>query len=661
MNEYLPLASLVRLLAVLALVMAPHASRLPWWETALIVALLVWRGLAAQRQWRMPPTWLKLLLTFGAVAGLVASVGGIKGQTGGTAMLCMMAALKLLEFKGRRDVMVVVFLMYFMLLTHFLFSQELWTVVYLMVCVLAITATLIECQHRGALPLRATLRKGGMMVAQAAPVMLLLFVLFPRIPGPLWGLPADAGAARSGLGDKMSPGDISDLIQSDAVAFRVTFFDPLPPPAQRYWRGPVFDRFDGRSWVDGFGAGPQVGAAPEIEPLSAPTRYEITLEAQRSRWLFALDVPDRISIPADAQFSREAQLISTRPIVERRRYTLQSHTVYRLGMSGPGERDRMRYLRLPPNFNPRSIELAQTLRAEHDDDRALIRAVLRRFNQQAFVYTLKPPPLARDSIDDFLFNTRRGFCEHYSSAFTFLMRAAGIPARVVTGYQGGRLNDIGDYYVVRQSDAHAWAEVWLADEGWVRVDPTAAVAPDRIEQNLEAALEESGELPGFLGNRTRLQYYLEERWDWVNAQWNALVLGYGPELQQRFLQRFGLGEMRDMILALTIGITALLALFGALTMRKAAPLRSHDPLLREWQRLTRRLARAGLPQHAHEGPIDFAHRVAIARPDWAAQMQAIAALYANARYIDAADDDSVRAMARAVRRFQWSKPRANRP
>jgi len=653
-NEYLPLATLIRLLSVLALALAPHALRLPPWETALIVALLVWRGLAAHKQWRMPPTWLKLMLTVLAIVAVVSSLGGIRGQTSGTALLCIMAALKLLEFKGRRDVMVVVFLMYFMLLTHFLFSQELWTVAYLFVCVIAITAVLIECQHRGALPIRDTLRKGGSMVLQAVPLMLLLFVLFPRIPGPLWGLPSDAGAARSGLSESMTPGDISSLIQSDEVAFRVQFADPLPPPKQRYWRGPVFDHFDGRTWEEGFTSPMRGGAAPDIRMLSPPLRYEITLEAQRSRWLFALDMPDATSIPADAQFGREAQLMSIRPVIERRRYTLQSHVGYQLSINLT-ERDLARYTRLPETFNPRTAALAQTLRSQSASNDELIRAVLQIFNQQNFVYTLQPPLLGSNSIDDFLFNTRRGFCEHYASAFTVLMRAAEVPARIVTGYQGGQLNEIGDYYIVRQSDAHAWSEVWLAGQGWVRVDPTAAVAPERIELNLEAALGDSDELPSFLANRTRLKYYFEARWDWINAQWNGLVLGYGPELQQQFLKRFGLAEMREMLLALTIGITLLLAVFGAMTIRKFAPAHNPDPVLREWLRLTRRLARHGLPQHPHEGPLDYTRRVAAARPDWAAQMQAITALYMNARYIDAADHAHVREMARAVRAFRGSK------
>ncbi len=654
MNEYLPLATLTRLLAVLALALAPHALRLPLWETALIVALLVWRGLAAQRQWRMPPTWLKSMLTVLAILAVISSAGSIRGQTGGTALLCIMAALKLLEFKGRRDVMVVVFLMYFMLLTHFLFSQELWTVVYLFVCMISITAVLIECQHRGALPVRDTLRKGGAMILQAVPAMLLMFVLFPRIPGPLWGLPSDAGAARSGLSESMTPGDISSLIQSNEVAFRVEFIDPPPPPQQRYWRGPVFDHFDGRTWEEGFASPLRGGIRPAINLLSPPLRYEITLEAQRSRWLFALDMPDAESVPGDAQFGREAQLMSARPIIERRRYALSSHTKYQLS-SELTPRDLARYRRLPDGFNPRTTQLAQTLREEHGSDRELIRAALRMFNEQEFIYTLQPPLLGRDSIDDFLFNTRRGFCEHYASAFAVLMRAAGLPSRIVTGYQGAQLNEIGDYYVVRQSDAHAWSEVWLADEGWIRIDPTAAVAPERIELNLEAALDESEELPDFMLNRTQLQYYFEVRWEWINAQWNGLVLGYGPELQQQFLKRLGLAEVRDMLLALTIGITVLLAAFGAMTIRKFAPANSPDPVLREWQRLTRRMGRHGLPQHPGEGPLDYARRVAIARPEWATQMLEVTALYVNARYIEAGEHRHGREIARAVRRFKWSK------
>ncbi len=648
MKEYLPLASLWRLLAVMLLAIAPHFVRLPLWESALIAGVLAWRALAVYKQWRLPPNWLKLSITLLAFAGVLLSYNGrLSGQNAGTALLCVMATLKLLEFKDRRDVMVVVFLMYFMLMTHFLFSQELWTVAYLFICVLATTAVLIECQHRGALAPRHTLRKGAAMLLQALPLMILLFILFPRIPGPLWGLPSDAGAARSGLSDRMAPGDISSLIESDAIAFRVTFRDAVPPPAARYWRGPVFDSFDGRGWEEGF-VTLAPGYGPEIEPLAQPVRYEITLEPHRTRWLMALDMPVPATIPEDTFFGREGTLLARRNVIERQRYELTSYTDYRLvpQLAAPA-----RYLRLPDTYNPRTLALARELRARHDDDSALIQQVLRMFREQAYYYTLQPPRLGRNSVDEFLFETRRGFCEHYASAFAVLMRAAGIPSRVVTGYQGGQRNDIGGYYVVRQSDAHAWTEVWLAGRGWVRVDPTAAVAPQRIEQSLEAALSALGEgLPGHLSARTRLRYMVEARWDWANAQWNALVLAYGPELQQEFLSRFGLDDLRRMILALTIALTSVLAVIGLMLLRRAAPARIEDAALREWHRLTRRLGRAGFPQGPSEGPRDYADRVSRERPQWQAQLDAIARLYLGTRYQTSAADTAK--LRRAVRRLQ---------
>ncbi|MBI3171338.1 MAG: DUF3488 domain-containing protein, partial [Hydrocarboniphaga effusa] len=372
MKEYLPLATLLRLLAVLVLALSPHAVRLPLWESAVIFALIAWRGLAAYKQWRMPPTWVKLTVTLMAFGAVMASFGRISGLNGGTGLLCAMGALKLLEFKARRDVMVMVFLMYFMLVTHFLFSQEIWTVAYLLGCVTAITALLIEVQHLGALAPRQTLRKSGVMVLQALPLMLLMFVLFPRIPGPLWGLPADAGAARSGLSDRMSPGDIASLIESDEIAFRVSFGGAVPPPTARYWRGTALDHFDGRTWEEGF-AQILPDQRPQLELAGDPVQYEITLEPNRMRWLFALDMPDADALPAETFIAREGHLMADKPVTERRRYTLISYTRYRLSAELP-ERTRARNLRLPKGFNPRTRELADRLRQEGGDDDQVIRA-----------------------------------------------------------------------------------------------------------------------------------------------------------------------------------------------------------------------------------------------------------------------------------------------
>ncbi|TJY61119.1 DUF3488 domain-containing protein [Sinimarinibacterium sp. CAU 1509] len=635
MNEYLPLLTLWRLLGVLALTMSPHLLRLPVWVSLLITALLSWRALSAYHQWPMPRMPLKVVLTLLAGGGIVAQYGSVSGQQAGTALLCLMAALKLLELKARRDVMVMVFLMYFLLLTHFLVSQEIWTVAFLLICAVAITAILIECQHRGALSPRLTLRKSGIMVAQALPLMIVMFVLFPRIPGPLWGLPADAGAARSGLSDTMSPGDISSLIESDEIAFRVRFDTAPPANSAMYWRGPVLDHFDGRTWENAFPI-TAAGYEPEIERLGQRVVYEITLEPHRMRWLFGLDLPRRDHLPGDAIMSREAQLMATKSVIERRRYSLVSDTDYRLQPTAT-ERMVRRNLALPAKFNPQTLELGRRWRQSLGNDARIVDAALRMFREQPFVYTLRPPPLGRNSADEFLFTTRRGFCEHYASAFTLLMRAADVPARVVTGYQGGQLNEIGGYYVVRQSDAHAWSEVWLSGRGWVRVDPTAAVAPERIERGIEGSISAGEGLPGYLSNRTRLRFYFEARWDWINARWNAMVLAYGPELQQQFLSRFGLDDLRSMILALTVIVTLAMAAVGLVLLRQSLPAPIRDPALREWRRFTRKLGKLGLVQRTDEGPRDFINRVNELHPDLSERANRILMLYLNNRYLDNRD------------------------
>lgn len=646
---FLPVQTLLPLLAVLLLTLAPHAAHLPLWESAGIAGLLLWRAHAARRHWSLPPGAVKTALTLLAVIGVVVSFRGrLSGQYAGTALLCAMAALKLLELKQRRDVMVLLFLMYFLVLTHFLFNQDLWTLAYLLACVIGTTAVLIQSHHSTALSLGYALKTSTRMVIQALPLMVLLFVLFPRIPGPLWGLPNDAGAARSGLSDDMSPGDISSLINSDEVAFRVRFKDRVPPPSARYWRGPVLDQFDGRRW-HARTQQPFAQAIPEIALHGTPLYYTITLEPQRSRWLLALDMPEAGSIPADAQLAASATLLAKNPVIDRRRYTLGSSPDYRLDAA---RAPAPALVALPPNLNPRTRAFAQQLRAQYASDVDLVNAALQHFRSEPFYYTLRPPLLGRNSVDEFLFDTRRGFCEHYASAMTVLMRAAGIAARVVTGYQGAERNALGDYWIVRQSDAHAWVEVWLAQRGWVRIDPTAAVAPERIESGLESALGLGERLPRHLLARTPWQHYIAVRWDWVNAQWNAAVLGYGPELQQAFLRRFGLDDLRRILLALTLSMTAVLTILGLWILYRQQKPAVQDRAARLWQRLQKRLARAGFTAQPHEGAQDFILRVNRARPQWADALTDALQAYQACRYgtLDPAQgDDDPAQLLRALR------------
>jgi protein-glutamine gamma-glutamyltransferase len=653
MNDYLPRVTLLRLLGVLGLVLLPHVLHLPAWESLLVAALIGWRAGTALREWPLPPPLLRGLLTLLAAACVFLTYGRFNGQQPGTALLVLMTALKLLEMRARRDVMVVVFLMYFLLLTHFLYAQELWTLLWLLACTVAITALLIECHHP-AEPLapRRTLRMGAVMVAQALPVMLVLFVLFPRIPGPLWGLPSDSGAARSGIPDSMAPGDISDLILSDAAAFRVRFLNgEAPPMRQRYWRATVFDSFDGRTWEAGF----RPELAPELRSEASfrgdGLRYEIAMEPHRARWLFALEMPDPRALPPQVRMGWAFQLLAAQPVRERLLYELYSHPQYKVQSSELPPWQRAGALRLPPGFNPRTRELAQRWRAQGLDDAELIQRALTYFRNEPFEYTLQAPTLGRDSVDEFLFETRSGFCEHYASSFTVLMRAAGIPARIVAGYMGGEKNEFGDYYVIHQADAHAWTEVWLPGEGWVRVDPTAAVSPERIEQGLTRALRESGTLPDYLMRRGSFDLLesLTARWDWVNTQWNRWVLAYGPDVQREVLSRLGIQDWTRMVLWLTGLITGLLGLLSLWLLYSLRSDRPRDAAQRAWRRAERYLARRRLIRRPHEGPQDFVRRASLEDPELRAPLQVLLDAYLAARYLHDPSPQLQRQLDAAVR------------
>jgi protein-glutamine gamma-glutamyltransferase len=662
-EDYLARAPLLRLLAVLALVVAPHFAHMPLWMGAATAAVALWRAAGAVRQWPLPPRWLKLALVVAGFVGVQVSYGRVNGQHAGAALLVLMLALKLTEMRSRRDVLVVVSLCYFTMLTHFLFSQELWTILYLLACAVGVTALLIEANHPGGvLPVRLTLRRSAGLVAQSLPLMLAFFILFPRVPGPLWGLPADAGAARSGISDTMSPGDISQLIESDEVAFRVQFAGPPPSPRDLYWRGPVLSYFDGTRWRAPFrgddyfrmyapNARLDAYEDPRAELRGEPVRYEITLQPHRQNWLFALDLPRADALPHGTQLTGYYQLLSRELVKDVARYALVSHPEYRLEPELAAHWQRSAS-RLPEDRNPRAVALARQWRDEGLSPPALVERALRMFREQEFFYTLEPPRLGADFVDEFLFGTRRGFCEHYASAFTVLMRAAGVPARIVVGYQGGELNAVGAYYVVRQSDAHAWSEVWLEGRGWVRVDPTAAVAPSRIEAGISAALAPS-ELPGFLRRESSGFWYwrlqADVAWDWVNVMWDRWMIGFNPERQLGLVGRFGLDDWQDMVLALTVLITALMALVGLAVMRQMRAAAPADTALRLWRRATRMLAAQGLPQGAHEGPRDYVRRIVRERPDLAPALERLLAAYLDARYLQRHPERSGQELALAVK------------
>lgn len=623
------------LLLSILMVAAPHAEHLPPWVSALCAALLAWRAYLTRIGGTLPMRWLLTAITMAGAGAILIEFHTLFGREAGVTLLILLTALKFMELRSPRDAMVLIYLACFIVITNFFYSQSIPTALYMLSTLLVIVTTWVHL-HGQSIALRPRLKIAGTLLLQAIPLTLVLFVLFPRVQGPLWGLPQDAFAT-SGLDDKMSPGSLSRLSLSDEVAFRVVYNGQTPRRDQMYWRGPVLWDFDGRTWTPGRTART---VAPRFADIAQPVDYSVTLEPHNKTWLFALDIPDRLSVAADLTY--DFQILRKEPLKARLRYEARSHLVYRANLH-EAERQIQRGLQLPPGLNPRAQQLALQWRAEGANDAAVVRAALAHFNRENFRYTLEPPPLpGSNSIDEFLFETRQGFCEHYAGSFVVLMRAAHIPARVVTGYQGGEYNDVGGYYIVRQSDAHAWTEVWLSGQGWVRIDPTAAIAPARVERNLAAALPGTAALPFMARSAPQWLRDLRLNWDAVANRWNQWVLGYNSELQFAFLSRLGMEDVtwQKLALNMTFALGLVVAAF-ALFMLRHLFARRPDPVQAAWLRLCRKLAKAGLPRAAHEGAQDYAERIAAARPDLAGDIRDLASRYNSLRY-DKMHDEQAR-------------------
>lgn len=611
----------------------PHTAHLALWIAAVCPLLLSWRLVLEYKGKPLPPALLRHLITVAGVFGVVVTYGHLYNRPGATALFVFMLGMKALEMKSRRDELALIFLTYFLILFQFLFSQTIFSAVYMTLVMLLVTASLLvySRETRGVGDLGRVIAYSGRLLFQAAPLALLMFLLFPRLPGSLWGITSDMGSVVSGINDWMQPGSFTDLVLSNQVAFRAKFKGDLPPPNQRYWRVLVFWHTDGRRWAPGF---PFESSRVYIERYGQPVRYTVTMEPHNHTWLMALDTPARA--PYWGVLTHD-MLLRARGLIRRRiRYDAVSYPNLRFAMLNPEQRARA--LEIPENSNPEAYELARQWKEELGDADLVVKRALRYFREQPFYYSLSPPLLGKRPVDEFLFNSRVGFCEHYASSFAYLMRSAGIPTRVVVGYLGGEVNPLGDYLIVRQSDAHAWVEVWLQGRGWVRIDPTAAVAPERILYGIEPFLPRdlpsllAGRRGGWLGKAIR---NLRWSWDAVNNTWNQWVLGYSYYRQAGFLRRLGirLDPAKWMPLALIAGILSCLAVLGVLglwlTRKKDA---TRDTALKLYRRFCGKLAHAGWVREPYEGPLDFARRVASARPDLSPEVDEISGLYVRLRY-----------------------------
>jgi len=620
-------------LGTATLALLPLLLQLP---PALATAIAAAAVLVGATSWRRPmPAWIRLLLALMVIAAVLSQMGMRLGRDTGCALLAAMLAIKPSETSTLRDARSLIGFSLFAPFAAFLLDQGPVSMVLGLVSVLSALVTLQRLADveagvatRAASPFR-TLAATGRLVAIGLPLALAAFWLFPRLGSPLWGVPERA-VARPGLSDSMTPGEWLDLLSDDRPALRAQFFGNAPAPQDLYWRGPVLWDFDGRSWTQ-----PQWLRNIPAEPVAARRRaiwdYQIEMEPTDRRQLVALDLLEEA--PQGSRLAMDYGLYAARPLSALTRWRMQS--------SPPAQFEprlkvmmRQRALALPPGYNPRTLALARRWRGDAgSDDAAIVQRALGWIRAE-FAYTLDTPLPGRDTVDEFLFEQKRGYCEHFSSAFVVLMRGAGIPARVVTGYTGGYRNPFGDYWIVRKMDAHAWAEVWLPQRGWVRVDPTAAVAPERIYDTLEDRLG-----AGSGGGLSRL-VTLGDFSDWVRRGWNDLVLGFNVERQARLLRPFGVDRIDGSRLGLLFALFALITL-AWMAWLLARGERERDPLLRAWHRLGRRYARLGLARHAHEPPIAWAERVAAARPQKGEALVLLSHRFAAARYANSIGDPTL--------------------
>jgi transglutaminase-like putative cysteine protease len=581
------LASLPWTLGALTVSIVPHLPYLPIWVTAAFFGCSGWRYLIEKHRRALPSVWFRACLALTCFLGVLVTYSTISGVGPGSALLAVMASLKLLETRKRRDEFVHLFIAIFLVMSALLREQYLWSLPYMIVSVIVIMTAWLRVSATPSETARQSFSTGGRLLIYAVPLAVAMWIFFPRIAIPFWAVPMDTGTATSGISDSMSPGDISSLSQSNAVAFRVRFDDTIPAPRDLYWRGLVLTVFNGRTWSlnDPF-EGPRVHE--EISAEGDPIRYQITLEPTRQQWVFALDMPWSWTLEKTFMGPQQ-QLARARAIDQRVAYEVVSYLEFRNDVELT-KYARSWYQDLPDAGNPRTRAFAKEMRRATGSDSAYIDAVLRKFNEEEYFYTLQPPALGSNSVDRFLFDTQRGFCEHYASAFAVLMRAANIPARIVLGYQGGEMNRMADHMTVRQSDAHAWNEVWLEGHGWYRVDPTAAVAPERIDYGAgDDAFEGLGTAWGFSA-ASRLLENVTMTLDALDAKWNEWVLGYGPDKQNRFMEWLGMSDpgWRKMMLTM-VGLVILLvtAISVLLALRYSMP--AKDPAAILYQRFIKKL------------------------------------------------------------------------
>ncbi len=645
-------------LATVILCTMPHFPYLSIWVVLVCMLLWVYTYTAFRKSWTLPNTVIMKTVTALLFAAAMTTHEGFTIEAF-VALLALMVSLKLLEISSSRDRMITVILCYFLIVSGLFFGDTIGATLYKLLCILVTTAVLIHVNkpERG---LRAPLKLSCVLMAQAIPLMLIMFLVFPRIQGGIWGR-THINLARTGFADKITFGNIAELAQNKEPAFRVEFEGNIPKQNLLYWRGAVLWSFDGETWSRGLDRRGRPVA--EIE-ASQSIAYTITLEPHNEHWLITLDLPAQVDLQRTHRL-HDFTVYRWRPITSRVIYRGVSFTDAVVPWQ---KRYKKQALQLPDQVNPRSRALAEALKEETATDAEYIERVLSYFKEQPFTYTLKPPPLVspgaltgaqnKNLVDAFLFESRKGFCGHFAGSFAFLMRAAGLPSRVVVGYQGGERNQYGEHLVVRQSDAHAWCEVWLEDKGWVRVDPTGVVAPGRLTANMENSLP-PGETAGFLSLR---KFGVLGHWfsnagsmmDLINVRWNRWVMGYSINEQTGLFASVGLDlehvPLWSNIVLFVLVVFVLVIILAALFIYRQ-PGSGRDNIALSWDNFCEKMARTGVSRYPGQGPMDYLQHISRQRPDLSDRAKEIISLYVQLRYSDNTDLEKIESLRAKVRHF----------
>lgn len=628
----------VYLLVCTSLVLVPHLFQQRTVILIFCIALLGWQVMIITRTLSAPMRITRLLLTLTSIVLIFTQPTAMMSQNAGVELLLMMTCLKLFETTSARDTTVTYGLCLFVLLTAFLYNSSIYMWVYSLLVIYAILHSIQftssqNTQHKIVLrPDKSLLR----IMALGLPLTALVFIVLPRPAAPLWGIPSQGGMAKTGLTEQMSPGAIGQLGDNDSVAFRVKFFGNAPDISDMYWRGPIFTFYNGHTWNEPKFAGsyirynqPQKMALPGNADNSTRYHYQVLLNPDNRKWLFALNIND--AAPPLTHYTPTDQLLASRAITTSFIYEIDpSKTKIARNEIEPFTR---RYLRLPTNFGKQARQLVAQFKThinkQRPYDRQIVEQALNYFRNNNFVYTRKPAQLLRDPVDQFLFDSRAGFCEHYASAFAFLMRAADIPARIVTGYQGADYNPAQDYYIVRQSNAHAWTEVWIQNQGWTRIDPTRVIPPGRIDRSSINAQQTQDA-------RKRTQHNLlahpiemiSDYFDLIDYEWGLHVVGFDLQSQIALFKTVQ-QHLRTILLTVLILVSAFIVVIVLLARRR---FKIYDPVARSYQRFCYLFSRRGLSKAAHETPNQFAQRAVQRYPRWKAQIEQVTSLYLQLRY-----------------------------